>query len=166
MSKLAVLCQWASCFLKPVLAQLSFVFLFQRVELTLVSIEIVVVRLLSQMAHHLAWRVIEISWTSLRIKTLGFIARLFTWWVVVRTGYKLRAGVQLSYKWVRCRLVQINLLFLLWSLWIWWPLLSVIFFFSLFPRLMFLVLLFFFRFLCLCVAHHFIKSFCLRFIIH
>lgn len=43
MSELAVLGQWALVLLEIMLAQLSFVFLFQGVELTLISVEVVVV---------------------------------------------------------------------------------------------------------------------------
>jgi hypothetical protein len=77
MSELAVLSQWALLLLEVMLAELSFVFLLQGVELTLVSVEIVVVRLLGQVPHDLAWWIIEISWPSICIETLTFIARLF-----------------------------------------------------------------------------------------
>jgi len=77
MSELAVLSQWALLLLEVVLAELSFVFLLQGVELTLVTVEIVVVRLLGQVPHDLAWWIIEISRPSICIETLTFIARLF-----------------------------------------------------------------------------------------
>lgn len=60
------------------LAQLSFVLLLQSVELALASVEIVVVGLLSKVAHDFAGWVIEISWPSICIETLTFVARLFT----------------------------------------------------------------------------------------
>lgn len=75
--ELAVLSEWALLTLEIVLAQLSFVFLFERIELTLVSVEILVVRLLGQVTHHFSWGIIEISWPSICVETLGFIARLF-----------------------------------------------------------------------------------------
>ena len=77
MSELAVLGEWALLIFKVMLAELSFVFLFQRIELTLISVEIIVVRLLSQMTHYFSWWIIEISWPSICVETLGFIARLF-----------------------------------------------------------------------------------------
>jgi len=77
MSELAVLSQWALLLLEVVLAELSFVFLLQGVELPLVTVEIVVVRLLGQVPHDLAWWIIEISRPSICIETLTFIARLF-----------------------------------------------------------------------------------------
>lgn len=60
------------------LAQLSFVFLFQGVELPLIAVEVIVVRLLGEVAHDLAWRIIEISWPSISVEALGLVARLFT----------------------------------------------------------------------------------------
>jgi hypothetical protein len=78
MSELAVLSKWALHLLEPVLAELSFVFLFQGVELTLISIEVVVVGLLCQTTHHLSWWIVKISWPSICIETLCLIARLFT----------------------------------------------------------------------------------------
>lgn len=45
-SKLAILRQWALSSIHPVLAQLCLILLFQCVELTLISVEIIVVRLL------------------------------------------------------------------------------------------------------------------------
>jgi len=77
MSKLAVLGERALLLFEVMLAQLSFVFLFERIELTLVSVEIIVVRLLGQVTHHFSWGIVEISWPSISIETLGFIARLF-----------------------------------------------------------------------------------------
>lgn len=78
MCELAVLSKWAHFVFQVVLAQLGFIFLFQSVELTLISVEVVVVRLLGQMAHDLSWWIIEISWPSLGIETFTLVARLFT----------------------------------------------------------------------------------------
>ena len=41
-------------------AHLSLVLLLQCVKLTLVAVEVVVVRLLSKVPHHLPWRVVEV----------------------------------------------------------------------------------------------------------
>lgn len=107
MCKLTVLGQRALTVFEVVLAQLSFIFLFQSVELTLVSIEVVVVGLLSQVSHDLSGWIIEISWPSIGIKTLTFVARFFA-----------RRVVELLLVWILlallarviCALVQVNLL--------------------------------------------------------
>lgn len=107
MCKLAVLCQRALTVFEVMFAQLSFIFLFQGVELTLVAIEVVVVGLLSQVSHDLSGWIIEISWPSIGIKTLTFVARFFA-----------RRVVELLLVWILlallarviCALVQVNLL--------------------------------------------------------
>jgi hypothetical protein len=76
--ELAELVKWAGLVFQVVLAQLGLILLFQSVELTLISVEVVVVRLLGQMAHDLSWWIIEISWPSLGIETFTLVARLFT----------------------------------------------------------------------------------------
>jgi hypothetical protein len=58
MGELAVLSKWAIVIGVVMLAQLSFILLLQSVKL--VSIEVLVVRLLGKMSHHLSWWVIEI----------------------------------------------------------------------------------------------------------
>jgi len=151
--ELAVLSEWALRLLEIVLAQLSFVLLLQSVELALTSVEIVVVGLLGEVTHDFAGWIIEISWPSICVETLTFIARLFA-----RRVVELRVvGVALAR--ITGVLVQISLLTLLWSLrigvvsflgdWLgWWRLRSGILFFFGF-------------FLVSSVAHHFFKSFCL-----
>ena len=151
------------------LTELSFIFLFQGIELSLIAVEIIVVWLLSEVAHDLAWGIIEISWPSISIEALGLVARLFTWRVIV-LGLLIRVLLWclfiVSFTGVSCCLIQINVLRLLWCLRIWWSLFTVL------PLLlgswlMLLLPLFFFFFTCLCcVANHCFKSFCLRFIIH
>jgi hypothetical protein len=61
MRELAILVEWAIAGLQEVPAELSLILLFERVELALVSVEIVVVRLLGQMSEHLLRRVVEIA---------------------------------------------------------------------------------------------------------
>lgn len=56
---------------EEVLAHLGLELLLEIVELTLVTIEIVVVRLLSEMSHDLAWWIVEVSlltvWSELSV---------------------------------------------------------------------------------------------------
>jgi hypothetical protein len=61
MSKLTVFSEWAFTGLREVPAELSLILLLERVELTLVSIEVVVVRLLGQVSEHLLRRIVEIA---------------------------------------------------------------------------------------------------------
>lgn len=113
MGELAVLSERALLILEKVLAQLSFVLLFQGVELALASIEIVIVRLLSEVTHDFAGWIIEISRPSICVEALTFVARLFA-----RRVVELRVvGVLLVARIGGC-LVQVNLLVLLWRLWI------------------------------------------------
>ena len=74
MSELTVLHQWALATLKEMLTELSFVFLLQGVELALVAVEIIVVRLLSQMSHDLSGWIVEIPWASICIESLCLVA--------------------------------------------------------------------------------------------
>ncbi len=56
---------------EEVLAHLGLELLLEIVELTLVTIEIIVVRLLSEMSHDLAWWIVEVSlltvWSELSV---------------------------------------------------------------------------------------------------
>jgi hypothetical protein len=61
MSELTVFSEWAFTGLREVPAELSLILLLERVELTLVSIEVVVVRLLGQVSEHLLRRIVEIA---------------------------------------------------------------------------------------------------------
>ena len=58
--ELAELDEGAHAGVEEVLAHLGLVLLLEGVELTVVAVEVVVVRLLGQMSHHLAWRVVEV----------------------------------------------------------------------------------------------------------
>ena len=77
MGKLAVLSKRALIIFNVVFAQLSFVFLFECIELALVSVEIIIVGLLGQVTHDFSWWIIKISWPSTCIITLSLVARLF-----------------------------------------------------------------------------------------
>lgn len=117
-SELAVLSQWTLASIQEMFAHLSFIFLFQCVELTLISVEIVVVRLLSQMPHNFAWWVIEVSRSAICIETFTFIPWFFTWWMteliiewVISSVVAIRLFVCVFQS-----LIQVNLFFLLWSL--------------------------------------------------
>ena len=69
MSELAVLFEWTGAILQIMFAELGLVLLLQRVELALVSIEVVVVTLLSQVSEDLARWVVEVA--LLAILVLG-----------------------------------------------------------------------------------------------
>ena len=77
MSELAILGEWTFGVLKIMLAELSFIFLLESIELSLISIEVVIVGLLSKMPHDFARWVVEVSWTSLCIVSLTLIPSFF-----------------------------------------------------------------------------------------
>ena len=81
MSKLAVLVERAGAGLGEVAAELSLVLLLERVELALVSVEIIVVGLLSEMLQNLTRRVVEVSWSTFGVQSLTLILRL---WLALR----------------------------------------------------------------------------------
>ena len=60
MGELAVLLEWALAGVEVVLAHLSLVLLLESVELALVAVEVVVVRLLSEVSQNLAGWVVEV----------------------------------------------------------------------------------------------------------
>ena len=62
--ELAVFIEWTFSRFSEVPAELSLILLLERVEMTLVSIEIVVVRLLGQVPEHLLWWIVEIALLS------------------------------------------------------------------------------------------------------
>jgi len=64
MCELAVFIEWAFSRLREVPAELRLVLLLERVEMSLVSVEIVVVRLLGQVPEHLLGRIVEIALLS------------------------------------------------------------------------------------------------------
>lgn len=75
-SKLAELLEWALSGIKEMLTHLSLILLLESVELTLVSVEIIIVRLLSQVSQDLTWWIVKVSWSSLGINTLALISGL------------------------------------------------------------------------------------------
>lgn len=76
MSKLTVLLEWAISTFEEVLAHLGLILLSQSVEFGLVSIEVVIVRLLSELSHHLARWVVEVSWLAIWSNTLSLVSVL------------------------------------------------------------------------------------------
>ena len=124
MYELAILGEWTFAILKIMLAELSFIFLLERIELSLITIEVTVVGLLSKMPHHFTRWIVEVSWSSLCIVSLALISCFFSigaifqwvvWWSVV--GCTVSTIV--LFTWVVTSLFQVNLLVLLRSLWIW-----------------------------------------------
>jgi hypothetical protein len=81
MSKLAILCKWACIVFKIVLAHLGLELLLKCIELALVSVEIIVVGLLSEMLQNLTRRVVEVSWSTFGVQSLTLILRL---WLALR----------------------------------------------------------------------------------
>lgn len=78
MCELAILLEWAITAVEVVLAHLSFVLLLQSVPLALVSVKVIVVRLLGQVSHDLAWWVVEIFlWLSVFIKLSSVLSLLW-----------------------------------------------------------------------------------------
>lgn len=73
MSELTILCERTFVGLQEVLAQLSFIFLLQGVELTLVSVEIVIVLLLSKVSHDFSWRIVEVPGSTLCIEAFSLV---------------------------------------------------------------------------------------------
>ena len=67
-SELTELVEWALTILKEMLAHLCLELLLEGIELTLVAIKVIIVTLLSQMSHHLAWWVIEVFLVAVGIK--------------------------------------------------------------------------------------------------
>lgn len=58
--ELAILCKRATSSIGEMFAHLGLVLLLQGVKLALVAVEVVIVRLLSQVSHHFAWWVVEV----------------------------------------------------------------------------------------------------------
>ena len=71
MSELAVLFERTASSVQEMFAELGLVLLFQRVELALVSIEVVIVTLLSQVPEDLARRVVEVAFLAIFVLRLG-----------------------------------------------------------------------------------------------
>lgn len=73
-SELAELNEWAVSFLHKMFAHLGLIFLLELVELTLVSVEIVIVVLLGEMSKNFTWRIVEVSWSAVSIVSLTLIS--------------------------------------------------------------------------------------------
>ena len=95
MGELAELLEWAGSLLHEVLAHLGLVFLLELVELTLVSIEVIVVILLCEMSEHFTWRVVEVSWSTVSVVTLTFVSLFLGW----RLSLLLLSGLVGSSRW-------------------------------------------------------------------
>jgi hypothetical protein len=67
MSELAILLKWASTILKEMFAHLSLELLLKCIEMTLTTVEIIIVGLLGQVLQDFTWWVVEISWSSLGV---------------------------------------------------------------------------------------------------
>lgn len=74
MSELAELHEWAVSLFHEMFAHLGLIFLLELVELTLVSVEVVIVVLLGEMSENFTWWVVKVSWSAVSIITLTFIS--------------------------------------------------------------------------------------------
>jgi hypothetical protein len=77
MSELTVLLKWTFIIFEIMLAHLGLVLLLKCVELTLVSVETVVVGLLGKMLQNLTRRVVKVSWSSLGVQSFSLISGLW-----------------------------------------------------------------------------------------
>lgn len=119
MGELAVLSEWAVLVFHEVLAKLSFIFLFQRVKLSLISIEVFVIGLLGQLSYNFAWWVVEISFSLLVLCSflLILIFQISIFRSLGRTGIFFRI-VLLSFSSFNLKVLRV-LVVLNWSLRIW-----------------------------------------------
>jgi hypothetical protein len=67
MSELAILLKWASAILKEMFAHLGLELLLKCIEMTLTTVEIIIVGLLGQVLQDFTWWVVEVSWSSLGV---------------------------------------------------------------------------------------------------
>lgn len=74
MSELAELHEWAVSLFHEMFAHLGLIFLLELVELTLVSVEVVIVVLLGEMSENFTWWVVKVSWSAVSIISLTFIS--------------------------------------------------------------------------------------------
>jgi hypothetical protein len=109
-------------------AELSFIFLFQSVKLSLISIEIFIILLLSKLSNHFAWWVIEILFSWLVVRSFFFI---FSFNIRIFICVNLKRISIFFLRFILCLFSTFNLLalgilmILDWSLWIWrWSFLS------------------------------------------
>ena len=74
MSELAELLKWAGSLLHEMLAHLSLIFLLELVELTLVSVKVIIVVLLGKMSENFTRRIVKVSWSAVSIIAFSFIS--------------------------------------------------------------------------------------------
>lgn len=162
MGKLTILCEWALALLEPMLAELSFVFLLQSIELALVSVEVVIVGLLSEVSHDFSWWIIEVPWSSLSVVTFSLVARFLTSRIVLalRVCIKIRCAIGTvgRLRSIIDLFIEVNLLDLLGSLRIRRSLLLVLPLVLLRLNVLLLFGLLFLFTLLRSVAYHFFKS--------
>ena len=86
-SELAELVEWAFFRFNVMLAELSLVLLFQSVNLASITVEAVIVWLVGEASKNLAWWVVEVSWSSIGVKTFSlissFLAAGASWCIVL-----------------------------------------------------------------------------------
>lgn len=75
-SELAELGEWTVSLFHEMLAHLGLIFLLELVELTLVSVEVVIVVLLGEMSKNFTWWIVKVSWSAVGIVTLAFVSLL------------------------------------------------------------------------------------------
>ena len=73
MCELAELVQRAGTIVNEVLTDLGLVFLLEGVEIVLVGVVIFIVLLLSNLFHYLSWRIVEVSYSSLRVNSFTLV---------------------------------------------------------------------------------------------
>ena len=114
MSKLTILFKWAWPTFKEMFAHLSFELLLKCIELTLVTVEVIIVWLLGQMLQNLTWWVVEVSWSSFGVETFSLILGLWLSLWVKWSGWTTLFGWRLT--------IFLIFLFFLWSLhgWLNW----------------------------------------------
>ena len=159
MSELAILGEWTFGVLKIMLAELSFIFLLESIELSLISIEVVIVGLLSKMPHDFARWVVEVPWTSLCVVSLTLIPSFFpigaVFQRVIRRSIIGTVSAVVLFGWVVAGLFQVDLLVLFRSLRIWSSFLLKLSILSLVVNVLLLLdlLLFFGLILCTVTSH-------------
>jgi hypothetical protein len=117
MRKLTILRERALVVLQVMFAELCFVLLLKGIELSLISIKVVIVWLLRLVSRDFFGWFVEVSWSSMWIVALVCIARLLTDWMVllILVYTKNRSVIMLILK-VISSFFQINLTELFWAL--------------------------------------------------
>ena len=118
MGKLAILCKWAGIVLKIVFAHLGLELLLKCIELALVTVEIIVVRLLSEVLQDLTRWVVEVSWSTFGVQSLTLILRL---WLALRvqwSGWAIRTFSRFTISWSLFLWGSWAILFYGWDVWV------------------------------------------------